>query len=63
MNFTEVSACTGENITEVFEEIGKRAVHEIPPEENKKAEDCKFGLRYSNLFETRIEFYRRTECE
>lgn len=63
MSFVEVSACTGENLTEIFEEIGRRAIEEMPVEPDQKQNDCKSYVIVSNTIRTTIEFYRRLRSE
>eukprot|EP00826_Nyctotherus_ovalis_P020111 TRINITY_DN1628_c0_g1_i9.p1 TRINITY_DN1628_c0_g1~~TRINITY_DN1628_c0_g1_i9.p1 ORF type:complete len:158 (-),score=42.75 TRINITY_DN1628_c0_g1_i9:107-580(-) len=39
MSFVEVSASTGENLAEIFNEIGKRVLEEMPADEKQKPND------------------------
>lgn len=63
MSFVEVSACTGTNLTEIFEEIGRRALKEIAVEPKQGPDDCKSCIIVSNTIGTSIEFYRRCRSE
>lgn len=56
MSFVEVSACTGENLTGLFEEIGRRVIEEIPAEEKQKPDGCNFLITFSNSIRATFEF-------